>query len=62
MHENALRLARPNAAEVIVDTLIEDRLSPLAIDAAKKKAIADAAAVDETRRRPRNAGRFNWRK
>ena len=62
MRANALRLARPDAAEVIVDTLIEDRLPPLAIDAAKKKAIAEAAAVDENRRRSKNAGPFNWRK
>jgi processive 1,2-diacylglycerol beta-glucosyltransferase len=60
MRENALKLAKPDAADTIVETLIEDRLPPLAIDAAKKKAIADAAAADETRRRPRNAGPLSW--
>jgi len=36
-------LGRPNAAQTIVETLINDRLGPLELNAEKRDAIAQAA-------------------
>ena len=43
MRENAKRLARPLAAETVVDTLIKDKLPPLSLSRAQRKSIAEAA-------------------
>ena len=44
MRQNALRLARPHAAKTVVDTLLDDQLSPpLKINAEERDAIALAA-------------------
>src|SRR6266576_3600159 len=44
MRQSALRLSRPDAAQCIVRTLIEDRLPPLEISEGAREAIAQAAA------------------
>jgi processive 1,2-diacylglycerol beta-glucosyltransferase len=43
MRRKAGELGRPNAARTIVDTLINDRLGPLELDADQREAIAQAA-------------------
>jgi processive 1,2-diacylglycerol beta-glucosyltransferase len=43
MKRNAGELGRPNAARTIVDTLINDRLGPMELDADQRDAIAQAA-------------------
>jgi processive 1,2-diacylglycerol beta-glucosyltransferase len=43
MHQNALRLGHPHAAETIVRTLLEDNLPPLQIDDETRVQIAEAA-------------------
>jgi processive 1,2-diacylglycerol beta-glucosyltransferase len=43
MKRNAAELGRPNAARTIVDTLIDDNLPPLQLDADQRDAIAQAA-------------------
>ncbi len=45
MRRNALRLGRPQAAKTIVDTLIDDHLPPLKINAEERDAIAAHAAA-----------------
>lgn len=44
MRENTKLLARPRAAETVVDTLIDDKLAPLTLDKQSRRDIADAAA------------------
>jgi processive 1,2-diacylglycerol beta-glucosyltransferase len=44
MRERALRLARPNAAQTVVDTLVRDDLPPLTFSEEKQAEIAQAAA------------------
>ncbi len=48
MRRNAERFGKPHAAETIVNTLIEDNLPPLSLDAEQRDAIAQAAAGDVT--------------
>jgi processive 1,2-diacylglycerol beta-glucosyltransferase len=43
MRQNAGELGRPNACRTIVDTLINDRLAPMELDADQREAIAQAA-------------------
>lgn len=43
MRRNALALARPQAAQTIVQTLLEDKLPPLAFDRKQREAITEAA-------------------
>jgi hypothetical protein len=43
MRRNAGELGRPYAARTIVDTLINDHLGPLELDADQRDAIAQAA-------------------
>jgi processive 1,2-diacylglycerol beta-glucosyltransferase len=43
MRRNAGELGRPNAARTIVETLLDDRLPPLQLDADQREAIAQAA-------------------
>ena len=43
MRRNAGELGRPNAARTIVNTLIDDDLPPLELDADQREAIAHAA-------------------
>lgn len=44
MRENTKLLARPHAAQTVVDTLIEDKLPPITLDKQSRREIADAAA------------------
>lgn len=44
MRRRAGELGRPHAAQTIVETLIEDNLSPMTLNAEKREAIAQAAA------------------
>lgn len=44
MRENTKLLARPDAAQSVVNTLIEDRLPPLTLDKQYRREIADVAA------------------
>ncbi|MEA3189415.1 MAG: processive 1,2-diacylglycerol beta-glucosyltransferase [Chthoniobacter sp.] len=44
MRRNAERVGRPNAARTIVETLLNDDLPPLTLNAEKREAIAQAAA------------------
>ncbi len=46
MKQNALRFAKPDAAETIVRTLIQDRLPPLSFTRKQRAAIAMAAAAE----------------
>jgi len=43
MKRNAGELGRPNASRTIVETLINDKLGPLELDADQRDAIAQAA-------------------
>ena len=45
MRENTRRLAHPEATQKIVNTLLEDHLSPLSVDAAQRHAMKAAAAM-----------------
>ena len=46
MRANALRFARPNASQTVVDTLLEDRLPTLAFTRKQRAAIAEAAVTE----------------
>ncbi len=46
MKANALRFARPDASQTIVDTLLEDRLPPLALTKKQRAAMALAAGPE----------------
>ena len=46
MRANALRFARPDAADTVVDTLLEDHLPPLAFTRQQRAAIAEAALTE----------------
>lgn len=46
MRENTKRLAKPNAARTVVETLILDELPPLQLDLKHRQRIADAASAD----------------
>jgi processive 1,2-diacylglycerol beta-glucosyltransferase len=46
MRANALKYGRPHAARDVVQTLIEDELTPLILDKEQRKAIAEAAAKE----------------
>ena len=48
MRLQALRLAKPAAARTIVETLLEDDLPPMQLDAMKRESIAPLAAGDAT--------------
>jgi processive 1,2-diacylglycerol beta-glucosyltransferase len=48
MRDNTKKLARPDAADTIVQTLIEDNLPPLEISKEKRMAIAQAAARERS--------------
>jgi processive 1,2-diacylglycerol beta-glucosyltransferase len=43
MRQNTARLAKPGATQTIVDTLLEDRLPPLQVDATARHAMKKAA-------------------
>jgi len=47
MSQRAAALGRPQAAQTVVDTLLEDELPPLQIDEAMRKEIAHAAAREQ---------------
>ncbi len=46
MRANALRYARPDAARLVVDTLLEDRMPPLSFNRKQRAAIAEAALIE----------------
>jgi processive 1,2-diacylglycerol beta-glucosyltransferase len=46
MRQNANALGRSNAAQTVVETLLDDNLPPLVLDKAQRKAIAAAAGKE----------------